>query len=66
MNKVIVILLMVSFGLLAMHDEAEARHAKYEAAARAGVEHRLERLQTDVSDLKQTVDALGVACMARR
>lgn len=43
----------------------QQEHVALERRADA-LEAQIMRLQTDVSDLKQTADALGVACMSRR
>ena len=59
-------LMLFTIVMVCYIDAEVVRLARQEAADRAGVAHQFERLQTDVSDLKQTVDALGVACMTRR
>ena len=59
-------LMLFTIVMVCFIDAEVVRLARQEAADRAGVAHQLERLQTDVSDLKQTADAIGVACMTRR
>lgn len=61
--------LFVTLGFVAMiimHDHGDEQRAKAVAAEHAATRSQLSHLQTDVSDLKQSVDALGVACEARR
>ena len=58
-------LVILAFTLFVVHDLDEVRHAKIAAIERAEMRRQLEGLRTDVADLKQTADALGVACMSR-
>lgn len=65
MKAAMVAMLIMLVTLLTVHDMNESRHAKTAAAERAVMLHQLEGLRTDVSDLKQTADALGVVCVSR-
>lgn len=52
--------------LLLFHEMTVVQREKIAETDHVALRMQLSRLQTDVSDLKQTADALGVACEARR